>query len=126
MKGFIGPLGDDLPSVIIIVMALTLFFSSISFTIRAYNEKIDDINYLMGAMDISRIVLAYGKVDDLGAAVESAEFVANSYGLNFDMRFKDGSSASEEKCGDKAVVFDYIIASGTELKVLSLRVCRLI
>ena len=38
-KGFIGPIGDDLPSLIPIVVALMLFFSIFSLTLNTYYTK---------------------------------------------------------------------------------------
>jgi hypothetical protein len=42
-KGFIGPIGDDLPSLIPIVISLLLFFTIFSITLNAYNSKNSDI-----------------------------------------------------------------------------------
>ena len=41
-KGFIGPIGDDLPSVIAVMLALGLFFSSVRYALNAYDQKIDN------------------------------------------------------------------------------------
>lgn len=38
-KGFIGPIGDDLPSLIPIVTGLVIFFSVFVLTLNTYNEK---------------------------------------------------------------------------------------
>jgi len=38
-KGFIGPIGDDLPSLIPIVVALMLFFMVFSLTLNSYSYK---------------------------------------------------------------------------------------
>lgn len=38
-KGFIGPIGDDLPSLIPIVTGLVIFFSIFVLTLNTYNEK---------------------------------------------------------------------------------------
>lgn len=42
-KGFIGPIGDDLPSLIPIVVSLLLFFTIFSVTLNAYNSKNSEI-----------------------------------------------------------------------------------
>ncbi|MFA6065220.1 MAG: hypothetical protein WCW44_01355 [archaeon] len=38
-KGFIGPIGDDLPSLVPIVTALLLFFTIFTITLNTYNTK---------------------------------------------------------------------------------------
>lgn len=40
-RGFIGPIGDDLPSLVPIVVALLLFFSVFGFTLNSFNAKND-------------------------------------------------------------------------------------
>ncbi len=49
-KGFLGPIGDDLPSLIPLVFALTIFFYVFTFTWNAFDEKNkgfdDDISIL--------------------------------------------------------------------------------
>jgi len=130
MKGFIGPIGDDLPAIVIIIMALTLFFSGMAFTLKVYNDKVENINYLMGAIDISRVMLAYGKVNsaDVLTVANSGDFVAKSYGLRYDIQVKGVTNyLPENNCGepsDYPVIFDFAIAYDNQLEVLSLRVCR--
>jgi len=130
MKGFIGPIGDDLPAIVIIIMALTLFFSGMAFTLKIYNDKVENINYLMGAIDISRVMLAYGKINsaDVGTVANSGDFVAKSYGLRYDIQVHGATGyLPSDNCGepsDYPVIFDFAIAYDNELKVLSLRVCR--
>ncbi len=38
-KGFIGPIGDDLPSLVPIVISLVIFFSIFALTLSTYNSK---------------------------------------------------------------------------------------
>ncbi len=39
MKGFIGPIGDDLPSLVPIVVSLLLFFTTFTLALNTYNTK---------------------------------------------------------------------------------------
>lgn len=43
-KGFIGPIGDDLPSLVPIVVSLLLFFTIFSVTLNAFNSKNTELN----------------------------------------------------------------------------------
>ncbi|MCX6803110.1 MAG: hypothetical protein NTY48_00905, partial [Candidatus Diapherotrites archaeon] len=38
-RGFIGPIGDDMPSLVPIVVALLLFFTIFTMTLTSYNNK---------------------------------------------------------------------------------------
>lgn len=38
-KGYIGPIGDDIPSLIPVVVALVVFFSTFAFTLSEFNDR---------------------------------------------------------------------------------------
>jgi hypothetical protein len=114
-RGFIGPIGDDLPSLIMIVLALTLFFSGVLFCLNAYNQKIDNANLLTGAMDISRAVTINGLVsNNLVSEREKARDIAQSYGLKYDVYFaKDSPVNCPEDSNNRlanAHTFGYLVA----------------
>ena len=43
-KGFIGPIGDDLPSIIPLVFALIVFFSGFYLTMNVFESKQNDFD----------------------------------------------------------------------------------
>ncbi len=53
-KGFIGAIGDDLPSLIPIVVSLLLFFSIFAITLNSYNSKNLEIRQELSLLSISR------------------------------------------------------------------------
>ena len=53
-KGFIGSIGDDLPSLIPIVFALLIFFSAFSATLAIYNSENAAVSTDMGMLSIAR------------------------------------------------------------------------
>ena len=53
-KGFIGSIGDDLPSLIPIVFALLIFFSAFSATLSVYNSENASVSTDMGVLAIAR------------------------------------------------------------------------
>lgn len=53
-KGFIGTIGDDLPSLIPIMVALVLFFTIFTLTLNSYNSKNIELNKNMSLLSISR------------------------------------------------------------------------
>ncbi|MDD3084171.1 MAG: hypothetical protein PHP82_04050 [Candidatus ainarchaeum sp.] len=83
-KGFIGAIGDDLPSLIPIIVALLLFFTVFSITFNSYNEKNALLRKNISLMNISRDL----KGDSLILGVD--QFLGNcnrikfnQYGENF-------------------------------------------
>jgi len=55
-KGFIGPIGDDLPSLVPIVVSLLLFFTIFSVTLSVYNSKNTDIREQTDMLSAARIM----------------------------------------------------------------------
>ncbi len=53
-KGFIGAIGDDLPSLIPIVVALLLFFTIFALTLNSYTEKNIELKKNLSLLAISR------------------------------------------------------------------------
>jgi hypothetical protein len=53
-KGFIGAIGDDLPSLIPIIVALLLFFTIFTLTLNTYTTKNVTLRKNMSLMSISR------------------------------------------------------------------------
>ena len=66
-KGFIGPIGDDLPSLVPIVVALLLFFSIFALTLNSYNSKNAEIKKQIDMASVAREL----KGDSLILDVES-------------------------------------------------------
>jgi hypothetical protein len=55
-KGFIGPIGDDLPSLVPIVVALVLFFTIFTMTLNTFNTKNDSIRKQIEMTSVAREV----------------------------------------------------------------------
>jgi len=53
-KGFIGPIGDDLPSLVPIVTALVLFFTIFTITLTTYNSKNFEITKQVEMTSVAR------------------------------------------------------------------------
>lgn len=112
-KGFIGPLGDDLPSVVIIVLAMGLFFSGLLFAINTYNQKIVSLQVLRGSLDIGRVVTDEGIIvgDSLSILKAKADIVAKTSGLKFELYFADNQPGTKTgDCGSSWYKFNYLVA----------------
>ncbi|MDO8647880.1 MAG: hypothetical protein Q7R70_05720 [Candidatus Diapherotrites archaeon] len=83
-KAFIGPIGDDLPSLIPIVFALTIFFASFNAALSTFDSKNNSFADDLDALKVARIMRSNGYIvnkenfDQLCGLVEvrSLKFVA--------------------------------------------------
>ena len=129
LKGFIGPLGDDIPSLLIVMLALSLFFAALSYTFDSYDMKVRNFQKLKGAMDIARVVTADGLITRTLSDISlDAKPIAKSYSLNYSIEYTDGSERSGVDCSTvNWLVFDYPIAkydsSTNNILLKTLRVC---
>jgi len=55
-KGFLGPIGDDLPSLIPLIFALVIFFSTFTFAFTVFNQKNSDFQSDLDVMNIARVL----------------------------------------------------------------------
>ena len=130
MKGFIGPIGDDLPSILSILLALSLFFSGLSFTLDVYNQRLDNFNQLKGTMDIARKVTSDGLIlngIDANDLRDSAKDIAKSYGLDFCVKFDSKNRCNVPGgCKSDWVKFTYLVAyqeDNGDIELDNLEVC---
>ena len=93
-KGFIGPIGDDLPSLIAVMLALGLFFSGIVVALNTYNQKISSLNLLQGGVDMSRALLSTPVFHGC-SAFASLDFLTESYGVGAEVNLGYWEDSSE-------------------------------
>jgi len=83
-KGFIGPIGDDLPSLIPIVVALLLFFTIFSVTLNTYNTKNSFIRKQTSLINIAREMRGESLILDVSQFFDRCQAVTSrSYSYNF-------------------------------------------
>ncbi|MBI1973997.1 hypothetical protein HYS54_04240 [Candidatus Micrarchaeota archaeon] len=143
-KGFIGPIGDDLPAMIAVMLALGLFFSAMLVTLNMYNQKITTLQLLNGGMDASRAILAAPYFSDCSpSSIRDFSFILASYGIRADVSLDAWDPAStnynrlcstqaEQQCApDRAggfVSFSYFVGIRTQSGInpgkLTVSVCK--
>ncbi len=64
-KGYLGPIGDDLPSLIPLMFALVIFFSSFYMTVNTYNDRTIDFENDIAVVQISASLRGTGFVSSL-------------------------------------------------------------
>ena len=131
-KGFIGPISDDLPSFVAILLALSMFFSALTFALNEYNAKISAFNKIKGTMEIGRAITSKGLLgpttsSDLAMNVKE---VAKSYGLSYCITLEGSStscmgSTSAGTCKPNWVHYVYLISQQTSsgIQMKKLEVC---
>jgi len=122
-RGFIGPIGDDLPSLIPIVTGLVIFFSIFVLTLNTYNEK---NNYLEKQIDMTSVardlkgdslILNWSQFNDRCSAMKVKRypysFIIAVYGANVDLtkvvqEFKDASLLTGEEINNGVDEFSFL------------------
>jgi hypothetical protein len=108
-KGFMGPIGDDLPSLIPIVVALLLFFTIFSLTLNTYNTKNSDIRKQMDMTSVAREL----KGDSLILGINQFNSRCDSIKLKkFPYNFVAGIYSSESDL--KSILADFVSMSQDE------------
>ena len=77
-KGFVGPLGDDFPSIFPIVAGVVLFFATLAYANGVIQEKNDYLDVRKAALGLSYLVTRTGSIDYgyLGMVTCSQELAA--------------------------------------------------
>lgn len=110
-RGFIGPIGDDLPSLIPIVTGLVIFFSVFVLTLNTYNEKNVFLEKQIDMTSVARdlkgdsLILNWEQFNERCSAMQIKRypysFIVAIYSANMDLKdviteFKDSSSFTSE------------------------------
>ncbi|MCX8190439.1 MAG: hypothetical protein N3F05_04410 [Candidatus Diapherotrites archaeon] len=74
--GYIGPIGDDLPSLVPLIFALLIFFASFYSAHTIYRQTSANFSLTSNAMSIASFLKSDREIDDY------AEFESICYGLN--------------------------------------------
>jgi len=81
-RGFIGPIGDDLPSLVPLVFALVIFFASFYQALSVYNTTKGRFGLVDEALRISHALLGDRQIDNYAEFSQLCTSV-NVRGLNF-------------------------------------------
>ena len=74
VKGFIGPIGDDLPSLVPILIALTVFFAAFALTLQVYGERNARFDSDLGVLQVVRTL----RSDNYIGSVEEFKELCNT------------------------------------------------
>ncbi len=100
-RGFIGPISDDLPSLIMIFTGLLIFFTSLNYAFFLYNQKTHQFYVHKGALHVSRIILSQGVLPEDYEELENlGKPVAQKYGLELVVRYGNPGGHLPSDCED--------------------------
>ena len=135
-KGFIGPVGDDIPTIIIIVLAISLFFAGFSHAMSVYQQKNERLAELKAALDVSRAMLRSTVLPEDPASndyegYQQAKLLADSYGVRFSAVYSqepgfDPVSGCGAPQGRSVTVMSFLVARHDQAQGIvldTLRVC---
>ena len=98
MKGFIGPIGDDIPSIFPIIAGITLFIGTIFYANAEAASKASQLNLRKSALELSYVALEKGYIDSISFAQDCdslAKPVAQKDGVQFALVLTNCTSYSE-------------------------------
>ncbi len=61
-RGFIGPIGDDLPSIIPILVSLIIFFSSFTFAFNTFDRRNAEFASDRAILEVARVLQSNGYI----------------------------------------------------------------
>ncbi|MBI4044394.1 MAG: hypothetical protein HY392_01675 [Candidatus Diapherotrites archaeon] len=70
-KGFLGPIGDDLPSLIPLLFALLIFFATFSFSYSTFSQKNTGFQRDLDVLNIARVLKGTNYVSGYQAFLDS-------------------------------------------------------
>lgn len=124
-RAFIGPIGDDLPSLIAVMLALTLFFSGLTFAMQTFNQKQEKVNLLKGSIDVSRALIKEPVISSTKDFSDDKE--ANAIAENNNLKFHANfiSDFNEDKCKGDPLYFSYLVSKkdSNNINLDTLRIC---
>jgi len=131
-KGFIGSIGDDLPSLVPLFFALMIFFAALAFAFTTINNRNATINTYIDSLTIARSALGSGAYYNLTDFLNSQKQIVTMsnyfYGLiylspsesttnNFEDVFSNEELKSVfiQECSDNAIYLPTDSSSGIKI-----------
>lgn len=112
-------MGDDLPSILPILLGLMLFFAAYQYSMGAYGERVAKTDVLKGGLEVAKAALAGGLVSsNPEKLMEKSAKVASSYGISQYITFS--SDEMNANC-EGAYVMSFLVAAENELSTTALQ-----
>ena len=116
IKGFLGPIGDDLPSLIPILFGLAIFFSSFTFAYQAFDAENANFKYAINAMDLAKTVKSDSFISGYADFKNSCNNISVS-GISYKvLLFRDFIEIKNNSGGNPLSMDTYGIVTGATLE----------
>ena len=83
-KGFLGPIGDDLPSLVPLIFALIIFFSTFTYAMNSMDSRNDDFDADLATLNIARIMRSNGYITGMDDFKRLCGMI-NVSGMNYEI-----------------------------------------
>ncbi len=110
-KGFIGPIGDDLPSLIPLLIALVIFFSSFTFAFVVFDDRTANFKADLESQEVARVLRYNGYIADLASFKQLCSRIQVSE-VSY---FAGISTKLPEKMESGDTIFDFIAADAEDV-----------
>lgn len=95
-KGFLGPIGDDLPSLVPLIFALIIFFSTFTYAMNSMDSRNDDFDADLATLSIARIMRSNGYLTGHEDFRRLCDMI-NIAGLNYEAALAETELTYDEK-----------------------------
>jgi len=102
-KGFIGPIGDDLPSLIPLLFGLVMFFSTFTLTFNSFDRGNAEFNDEISVMRIARVLQSNSYIYDINNFYELCDEIGV---VNMDFVAGISSQATDDSAPLIETIFD--------------------
>ena len=95
-KGFLGPIGDDLPSLVPLIFALIIFFSTFTYAMNSMDSRNDDFDADLATLNIARIMRSNGYITGMDDFKRLCGMI-NVSGMNYEVALVETELTYDEK-----------------------------
>lgn len=119
-KGFLGPIGDDLPSLIPLLFALLIFFSTFAFALNSFNQTNALISDKLESLRVARKLRVNGYISNYEQFQDLCDSITRT-----SISFQAGLIDLRQTTGDYGFVsgpsgeINFITEQGNEFKCIS-------
>jgi len=108
-KGFLGPIGDDLPSLIPLLFALVIFFSTFTFAFNVWSERNREFDWDVAVLGVSSTMKSDSYISGVEEWESLCEKVQSTKGIKFYALLVEAELPEED-----AEAFDLFAPEGIE------------
>lgn len=102
IRGFLGPIGDDLPSLIPLLFSLVMFFSTFTYAFNSFELRNKSFSNDLSVLKISAIIKSNGYIENYGAFSKRCLTIGPA-GVNYYSAVTNALTAKDEFINDNSI-----------------------